>query len=274
MDGLFHGKPWKTLLKWMIWGGKHPYFWFNTQILDVKEMALPVAILDVSLGAECLFFGWDTWRWRFRKDERFPCWSWKHSKVLACIPATNNSLCTWWSTACKHRGGNGWMSCSLGMFWGWKGQRLNRHPVFSDRFFGGSYSYVRSDILSILIYHVKFTPKSKNQTEHVLCRILFFVKVSFGMEPHLLLGGDSSVKSWSVEAGRLLQRSFFASAFQREKLKVPIPNWKINLREQLLQNKTRWLFIKRKHQPYLGKWSNLTSIFFKRVESTNLKRCC
>ncbi len=30
MDGLFHGKP---HLKWMIWGVKTPYFWFNIQIL-------------------------------------------------------------------------------------------------------------------------------------------------------------------------------------------------------------------------------------------------
>ncbi len=29
---IYNGKPWKTLLKWMIWGFS-PYFWFNTQIV-------------------------------------------------------------------------------------------------------------------------------------------------------------------------------------------------------------------------------------------------
>ena len=32
MDGLL----WKTLLKWMIWGAKNPYFWFNTHISSQK----------------------------------------------------------------------------------------------------------------------------------------------------------------------------------------------------------------------------------------------
>ncbi len=35
-------KSWKTLLKWMIWGGKHPYFWKHPYLpgVDTKMWAL------------------------------------------------------------------------------------------------------------------------------------------------------------------------------------------------------------------------------------------